>query len=331
MSDDITLQIVKAVPATPAGPALFAIVRDENYFLPFFFDHYRALGVELFVIYDDRSGPATVDFLMTQPDCAVLRSDHRFGDTFGKDMFGVERRLPMVLKERAPEAVLPGRWVLTVDADEFLILPADCPNLVEFIASLEQIQQPYATAPMVDFYGETLDHRNYARSQDPFAGNPYFDAGPYYQWTGGILPVRLGAGVRTRLLKRMCEEHPDRAARVFGEYGPGMAKSWKVPLLKQGLGVVRMGDHEISVPPSPEVTAAIAHFKFYPDLDAKIEQALREKQYHGGSLEYGFLKAAIELFGRDSLIAPETRRFDGPESLERAGLLVPSELAPVRR
>src|SRR5579862_5245369 len=109
MPDDLTLRIVKAVPATPAGPAVFAIVRDEDYFLPFFFEHYRRLGVELFVIYDDRSGPASVEFLMTQPDCAVLRSDHAFGDTFGKDVFGAERRLPMVLKERAPEAVLAGR------------------------------------------------------------------------------------------------------------------------------------------------------------------------------------------------------------------------------
>src|ERR1019366_3431623 len=145
MSDALTLQIVKAVPATPAGPA-------------------------------------TVDFLMTQPDCAVLRSDHKFGDSFGQD--NVKRRLPAVLKERVPEAVLPGRWVLTVDADEFLVLPSGCPSLVEFIALLERIEQPYATAPMVDFYGETLDHRNYARSRDPFAGNPYFDVGPYYQWMG---------------------------------------------------------------------------------------------------------------------------------------------------
>jgi hypothetical protein len=272
MSDDMTLLIVKAAPATSAGPALFAIVRDENYLLPFFFAYYRALGVELFVIYDDRSGPATVDFLMTQPDCAVLRSDHRFGDTFGKDRFGVDRRLPTVLKERAPEAVLPGRWVLTVDVDEFLILPPGCPNLVAFVALLERLEQPYATAPMVEFYAETLDHRNYSRSQGPFAGNPHFDAGPYYRWTGGTAPVRLGGGMRGRLLKRLCEEHPDRVTGVFGDYGPDMAQSWKAPLLKHGFGVVRTGDHEISVAPSPEVTAALAHFKLHPDLDAKIDQ-----------------------------------------------------------
>ena len=214
MSDELTLQIVKAVPATPAGPALFAIVRDEDYFLPFFFDHYRKLGIELFVIYDDRSGPATVDFLMAQPDSAVLRSDHAYGDTVGVGPYGLPGRLSTTLKETAPETLLPGRWVLTVDADEFLVLPSGCKDLVEFIALLERIDQPYATAPMVDFYGETLDGRNYARDLSPFSANPYFDAGPYYYWTGYTSPVQFGGGVRARLLRMLCERHPDRIRAI---------------------------------------------------------------------------------------------------------------------
>lgn len=181
---------------------------------------------------------------------------------------------------------------------------------------------------MVDFYGETLDHRNYARSQDPFAGNPYFDAGPYYYWTGRILPVRFGGGgMRSRLLRVLCERRPEQISGIFGEFGPDMAKSWKVPLLKHGNGVLRLGDHEISVPPRPDAAAALAHFKFHPDLDAKIDQALREKQYRDGSIDYRFLKAAIELLGRESLIGAETRRFEGPESLERAELLTPLDPA----
>jgi hypothetical protein len=327
MPDDLTLQIVKAVPATPAGPAIFAVMRDENYFLPFFFDYYRALGVQLFVIYDDRSGPATVDFLMTQPDCVVLRSDHAFGDSFGENAYGFPRRLSMTLKERAPETLLSGRWVLTVDADEFLVLPSGCQTLADFIALLERIDQPYATAPMIDFYGETLNDRNYARNGSPFSGNPYFDAGPYYYWTGYHSPVRFSGGVRGRLLRMLCEKHPDRIRAIYGDYSPGFAKSWKVPLLKHGHGIVRISDHEINVAPRADVTAALAHFKFYPDLDAKIDRALSERQYHGGSIEYAFLDAAIKLLGRESLICEETRRFEGPESLERVGLLIGSERA----
>jgi hypothetical protein len=327
-ADNLTLNIVKPLAATPAGPAVFAIVKDENYFLPFFFDYYRTLGVELFLIYDDRSGPATVDYLVRQADCAILQSDSAFGDTFGEDEFGNPRRLPQVLKERVPETFLSGRWVLTVDADEFLVLPTGCSGLPAFIGSLERVGQRYATAPMVDLYGETLDQRNYPRNLEPFAGNPYFDVGPYYYWTGSVFPFRLSGGVRLRLLRMLCEQHVDRVADIFGATMPPLGKSWKVPLLKHGHGVVRRGDHEINLPPrATDLSPALAHFKFYPDLDAKIDNALREKQYYGGSVEYSFLKAAIELFGGETLIGPETRRFEGPESLERAGLLIAPEKA----
>jgi hypothetical protein len=324
-ADNITLNIVKPVAVTPSGPAVFSIVKDENYFLPFFFDHYRKLGVELFLIYDDRSGPETVNYLMEQADCAVLRSDGAFGDRFGEDEFGTPRRLPQILKERVPDTFLPGHWVLTADADEFLVLPSGCANLPEFIGSLERIGQLYATAPMIDFYGETLDHRSYPRNLDPFAGNPYFEVGPYYYWTGSIWPFRLGGGIRLRLLRMLCEQHVDRVAGIFGGPLPSLGKTWKVPLLKHGCGIARRGDHEISVAPrASDLSTALAHFKFYPDLDAKIDGALRERQYFAGSVEYSFLKAAIDLFGRDSLAGPETRRFEGPQSLERAGLLLES-------
>lgn len=327
-ADSLTLNVVKAVPVSRSGPAVFAIVRDEDYFLPFFFDYYRTLGVQLFLIYDDRSGPATVNFLMTQADCAILRSDSAFGDTFGVDEFGDARRLSCILKERVPEAFLSGRWVLTVDADEFLVLPSGCSDVPEFIRSLERIGQLYATAPMVDFYGESLDHRNYPRNLNPFAGSPYFDVGPYYYWTGSAWPFCVSGGIRLRLLRMLCEQHTDRIAGIFGGPMPSLAKTWKVPLLKHGEGIVRRGDHEISVAPrATDLPTALAHFKFYPDLDAKIDGALREQQYYGGSLEYSFLKTAIDLFGGDTLLGPETRRFEGPQSLERAGLLVPSKQA----
>ncbi|HXQ14408.1 MAG TPA: glycosyltransferase family 2 protein [Caulobacteraceae bacterium] len=324
--DNLTLSVVKPVAAAPSGPAVFGIVRDENYFLPFFFDHYRALGAELFLIYDDRSGPATVDYLMQQADCVVLRSDSAFGDSFSQGDRGEPRNLPQVLKERVCETFLPGRWALTVDADEFLVLPSGCASLPEFIGALEQAGQLFATAPMVDFYGETLERRNYPHNVDPFSGSPYFDAGPYYYWTGLIWPFRLSGGIRFRLLKMLCERHIDRIGAIFGvESLPPLSKSWKVPLLKHGCGIVRKGDHEVSAAPrASDLSAALAHFKFYPDLDAKIDNALREKQYYGGSTEYAFLKAAIELFGQESLLGPEARRFEGPQSLEQAGLLGPA-------
>jgi hypothetical protein len=144
------------------------MVRDEDYLLPFFFDHYRALGIEGFLIYDDRSAAPTLEFLNAQPNCVIVRSRHRFGDRFGANPEGTPRRLGQVLKMSLPEALFAGRWVLTVDADEFLILPPGVAGLAQLIDRLEAARQPYLTAPMVELYGNTLGHRNYQRTLRPF-------------------------------------------------------------------------------------------------------------------------------------------------------------------
>ena len=96
---------------------------------------------------------------------------------------------------------------------------------------------------------------------------------------------------------------------------------WKAPLLKHGAGVTRVGDHRVSVPPAAGLEGALAHFKFYPDLDAKIATALRERQYVSGSLQYAILQSAIDLMGEESLISWETCRYAGPASLEAAQLM----------
>src|SRR5688500_9282519 len=59
---------------------LYAIVRNEMFFLPAFFDHYRGLGVEQFIILDDKSDDGTSEFLLSQTDCVVLTTGAAFGE-----------------------------------------------------------------------------------------------------------------------------------------------------------------------------------------------------------------------------------------------------------
>ena len=317
--NQLTLTMVKAASFRPHGPVVFSVMRDEDYFLPFFFEHYRKLGVDGFLIYDDRSGAPMLDFLNAQPDCAIVRSDHAFGDSFAPKGEIYDKRLPHVLKESVPEALLRDRWVLTVDADEFLVLPSEFRDLPHLIEALERKRRPYLTAPMVDFYGETLAARNYPRDVNPFDANRYFDCGPYYFWHGELTPTPFNGGVRHRLLRRLFQTHPKRVSDVYGLWDPMIV--WKAPLLKHGAGVMRVGDHQLNIAPVPGVEGALAHFKFYPDLDAKIAMALAERQYVSGSLQYTILQAAIELMGQESLVTWESCRYAGPESLEAAQLM----------
>ncbi|PHY13700.1 hypothetical protein CSW58_04010 [Caulobacter sp. B11] len=295
-------------------------MRDETYFGPHFFEHYRNLGFAHFVIYDDRSDEPFRSFLEGQPDCTLLRSDSRFEDQFGLKPDGTPRRLASFLKENLPKQILKDRWVLVVDADEFLVLPPGVSTIQAFTQILDAAGRTYATAPMVDCYGETLGHHDFDPALSPFAGNPFFDVGPYFRWEGRGTPKVFQAGIRHRLLSMLYREHQARVREIYSDK-PKIAALWKVPLIKEGAGILRMGDHGINQAPDGILACALAHFKFYPGLAAKVETAVTEGQYYNGSVEYRFLQEAFKQMGDRSLIGPMTRRFTGPESLVEAGLL----------
>ena len=173
---------------------------------------------------------------------------------------------------------------------------------------------------MVDFYPATLKDRNFDRSKTPFEGAPYFDLGPYFYYHEGPQPKPLRAGIRYRLLKQLHDEQPQVIQQIYQNHPAGLAKLWKIPFLKHGEGIERIGDHEINLEANTDVMASLAHFKFTPDLDKKIAWALESKSYYNQSMEYRFLQAAIEHLDQQSLLSEKTCRYQNIESLVEAHL-----------
>lgn len=311
-------------PRTPdASLPLFSLVRNEAALLPHFFRHYRGLGVDHFFMYDDHSTDETSALLRAQPDCTVLTSPHRFGDVCGQTAAGVPKRFCSVLREMLPVAIVPQGWAVVVDADEFLILPPGIATLPQMCRLLDDRGQWYATAPMVDFYPESFAASAEVTAASPFEACPYFDVGPLYEWDGAeIAPRRLFRGLRARLHRVMAAAHPWVVDHTLGtRHSEWMPKSWKIPLLKHGQGITRVGDHEISVPPATNCDVALAHFKFVAGFTRKVATAVDDGQYYKESVHYRFLQAAITAVGNRSLLGPESRRYAGPESLVAAQLL----------
>jgi hypothetical protein len=318
----ITISIRKHARLEGPGPILFVIVRNEQYLLPHFFRHYERLGVNQFLVYDDNSTDGTAELLQRMSNCIVLGSNGKFSDVVGRPPNGIPLRFGPYLKLEIATICGVKGWMLTVDADEFLVLPPGFDTVQDFILHLESVGQPYLTAPMVDFYPPRLRDRNFDRDLDPFLGCPYFDVGPYYQWTPERLdPDQLFRGVRARLLQMLAEADLQTLRQAYGKHPMTLAKNWKVPLLKHGQGIRYVNDHEISVHPAPGIQGCLAHFKFCPNLDEKIAFALSSGAYYNASMEYRFLAATIERLEERSLLAPESMKYCGPESLVAAGLL----------
>ena len=76
---DLALSVRFNRPPRNMPATLFAVMRNEMYFLPAFLAHYRALGVKQFVIVDDASDDGTTQYLAAQPDCCSGMSEHRYG------------------------------------------------------------------------------------------------------------------------------------------------------------------------------------------------------------------------------------------------------------
>ena len=50
------------------------------YLIRSFLDHHRKLGVDQFIIVDDRSTDGTREWLVAQPDCLVMESPFAYGE-----------------------------------------------------------------------------------------------------------------------------------------------------------------------------------------------------------------------------------------------------------
>ena len=306
------LRLVKRA-KTPRGILSFSLVYNEEWFLPHFLQHHRALGVDHFVFYDDHSTDRTRDILLEQDDCTVIaamneeRAPHRLG--------ALQINIGNIVLEKFGTDV----WALTLDLDEFLILPSGFSSIAEVGRYLEDHGQKCAMAAMVDFHPERLPGR-FFDPLPPLEGSRWFDRDPAFIRSPGAEPQIVSAGVRARLLDKLTTLHPSRIEEIYGHIAYRVPKMWKVPLLKTGQGIRRTNAHTVNVSPPDQIQLALAHFKFYPGLDARVRDALQRQVYFQASVEYRFLNAILELFPDERLICPSSVEYRSPDSLEQVGL-----------
>jgi hypothetical protein len=291
------------------------MVYNEGWFLPHFLDHYRALGIVHFVFLDDHSTDQTRNILFAQDDCTLIVLEAEGPPV--RHAISLQTKLMNAAQERVGH----GAWSLTVDADEFLILPEAFSTVDDVVRYLEARNLSCALAAMIDFYPERLSQRFYD-PLPPLAGSPWFDRQPgFVRTVDQIAPITTRRGVRARLLRMLANRHPQTFRKLYGNLGYRFAKSWKVPLLKTGAGIQRLDPHMVDVQPPFDIQLGLAHFKFYPGLDRRIGEALERRAHFLGAIEYEFLQAAVALFADEPLICHQSREYSSPRDLQAAGLI----------
>ncbi|MCE0504539.1 glycosyltransferase family 2 protein [Roseivivax sp. GX 12232] len=318
----------------PGARKLFVILRDEMAFLPAFLAHYRAIGFEQFLVFDDGSEDGGGAYLEAQEDVVLYRAGMGFGapvEIAFPDGSTRADRFGTWVKAALPHVEAPGEVVAYFDADEFLILPPGVTSVAEVYARMEARATPATCASLVEFFPEDLAALAAPMPDTPeglFAAYPYFEAEPLVALSPGAQPDPFGTSKTNRLFAAHGIGAPKRrlSDRLLGRKGKApfnRSARHKLPFLRRDGESWQVGSHYASLPPDSEMLLTIAHFVFTAEFAAKIERARHWKAHTQGAAKYTFYAELLEKMaaGSGSFLGPRSERYRAPEQLVAAGLM----------
>ncbi|WP_298968928.1 glycosyltransferase family 2 protein [uncultured Roseobacter sp.] len=251
---------------------LFATVRNEAQRLPYFLEHYRALGVRHFLIVDNGSEDGTLELLTAAPDVSLWSTQA----SYKAARFGMDWLTWLMIRYGH------GHWTVTVDADELLIYPEhDTRPLPELTKWLDQQNIAMMGAMMLDLYPKgPPDAQVYTPGQDPCGVLNWFDAYGYWvQRQPKLDNLWMQGGARARCF---FAEDPRRAPTLN-----------KIPLVKWNRRYVYVNSTHNALPRrlnrtydsagAERVSGVLLHTKFLPGSAARACEERARKEHFSNS------------------------------------------------
>ncbi|WP_164736700.1 glycosyltransferase family 2 protein [Pararhodobacter zhoushanensis] len=280
ISSDAQLRAVNAAPV-----AVVACLRNEMFMLPRFFDHYRALGVQGFLMADNGSDDGTFEYLAEQPDVALFSVD----TPYNQSHYGVAWQQALMANFRS------GRWSLMADADELLLWNTDLTgNLPDLVESEDFAGADAARIFMLDMYPQgSLAQADFV-SDTPFAQAGFVDRDPFLAASAARGPYSDSpiwtSALRHRLL-------PGSRAELF--------VAQKIALLKYRPWMrLSAGLHFVADTKLARRALIFAHFKYNAAFRAKALAEVARRQHFNNAEEYRKYLALVSE-GRDVIYDPE--------------------------
>ena len=293
----------------PQARLLMTMARNENARIPYFLEYYRNLGIDHFLVVDNKSDPPMADVLNNQSDVSLWTTDEEYQDTrFGVDWMNA------LLGEYAV-----GHWVLTVDLDEFFVYPfMGQRSFGELLSFLDDSLKPSFFTPQVDMYPKgPIASAHVPIGESPLKHAPYFDGLGSYAIKGGHEDTWVRGGPRLRAFNSSnFEEAPALNKTALLKWQRRFAYYLSTHVAyPQFLNHAHTKHHE--------PTGALLHFKFVSSFREKIHYAIQNKNHYNDSNEYKKYLERLEKSESYSLFSPISKMYEGPESLVMANLMTP--------
>ncbi|SOC15092.1 glycosyltransferase family 2 protein [Rhodobacter maris] len=304
----LTVVVDRTAQIGPESILLFATIRNEDARLDHFLKHYRALGVDHFLIVDNESNDGSREMLELAPDVSLWRT----GASYRLHRFGLDWLTWLMFRYGH------NHWCLTVDADELLIYPYhDTRPLAALTGWLDRIGQRVYPAMMLELYPRgPIEAQHYTPGEDPTALLCWFDAGNY-------------TILRQEKTRALWIQGGPRARMFFADRPRHAPTLTKLPLVRWNRRWVYLNSTHSMLPErlnecydqrgGEAPSGLLLHTKFLPQVVGKAAEEKRRREHFGRP----------EIFDGyyDGLIAspdfwtPHSRRLSGWRALEALGLM----------
>jgi hypothetical protein len=286
------------------------LVRNGELYLRSFLDHYSRLGVRQIAFLDNGSSDNTVELIRGcgLDNVTLLRCALPY------------RRYQFLFKEYLLSLFGVGGWRLHVDVDELFDYPRseelplqqllDYLNQGGYSAMVAYLLDMFAPGPLCTWRSSPDDD---LRTTYPLYDISNIKRRPYTQQYGNANQISNPAielywgGIRNS---------------VFS------SKDWltKHPLVRLESGVQLRGNvsHDIYGARLADVSGVLYHYKFHDRLQEQARQAVREKNYFRGSLQYRRYLAVLDAEPNLTISGPTARRLESVDDLLAQGFLAES-------
>ncbi len=291
------------LPFTADVPTVVCVVHNEERRLPAFLQHYKQLGARSIHIVDHASTDRSAAIAAGDPAVTLWKTQASYaGAAFGQHwVAALARRFGL------------GRWVLNVDADEFLVYTD---MLSRSLADLQHRLQAQGSSrlftPLVDLYineplaqpaGAQGGRRRLLFDARGPAGNPY-------QVEDTPFGPRMTGGPRARMM-----------AAIRSASNPWLSK---FALSRWDADTAYANVHF----PYPfernrrPCVAALLHLKLVDDFGQRVADAIVEGQHYKAAEEYKAYQRWLQTQGSGPLAAAGfSAPYKGPESLVQTGIM----------
>ena len=268
---------------------LFMIARDERWRFPWFFAHYRRLGVSRFFVADNGSQDGSVSWLLEQPDTHVFNATTTHAES-ASGMVHINAMLDDFGRHG---------WNLYVDADEALVFDrSETRGLRALTEHLENSGYEMAVGPMIDMISPTETR---SIPVDTAAEYPFFD--PQLRTVPEErCPNRyITGGVRSRMGRQ------DWLTKVPLTFGPSSIRY--------------LGSHNVTPGTINTGLVALLHYKFAGDFRERFSNIRAENGRPERIVRHESYLKFLEKTGLSVIDTADLQRFESSAELLSTGIV----------